>query len=346
VASQEEALAASGQYPCCSFRGSFAALDAATAALLWKTFTAPDGFSGNAVWGSTPAIDPSRRSVYVATGNNYSVPQSVLDCVAAAGSDSAAAAACLPASNLVDSVVAMDVDTGAVRWVTRAIGFDAWKAGCIPFVSDGVNCPDPSGPGYDFGQGPGLFSVRDGSGESRALVGAGQKSGQYWTLDRDTGAVVWRTEAGPGGTAGGLQWGSAIDGSRVYTSNANSGNQPWELVRDGSPTGTVVNEGIFSAIDRATGKLLWQVAPPNGGSTSGPVTTANGVVYGCSLESSRGDMYAMDAATGEVLWTFASGGSCLSGAAISNGEVYWGSGYSNRGLGTPNNKLYAFGLPT
>jgi len=25
--------------------------------------------------------------------------------------------------------------------------------------------------------------------------------------------------------------------------------------------------------------------------------------------------------------------------------VYWGSGYSNFGFGTPNNKLYAFGLP-
>ena len=30
--------------------------------------------------------------------------------------------------------------------------------------------------------------------------------------------------------------------------------------------------------------------------------------------------------------------------AISNGTVYWGSGYSNFGFGTFNNKLYAFGL--
>ena len=56
-------------------------------------------------------------------------------------------------------------------------------------------------------------------------------------------------------------------------------------------------------------------------------------------------MYALDGATGAILWTFASGGSCLSGAAISNGEVYWGSGYSNFGFSTPNNKLYAFKLP-
>jgi len=25
--------------------------------------------------------------------------------------------------------------------------------------------------------------------------------------------------------------------------------------------------------------------------------------------------------------------------------LFWGSGYSNFGFGTPNNKLYAFGLP-
>ena len=52
-----------------------------------------------------------------------------------------------------------------------------------------------------------------------------------------------------------------------------------------------------------------------------------------------------DGATGEILWSFASGGSCRSGAAISQGRLYWGSGYSNLGFGTPNNRLYSFGCP-
>ena len=169
------------------------------------------------------------------------------------------------------------------------------------------------------------------------LVGAGQKSGQYWALDPDTGAVVWVTQAGPGGTAGGLQWGSAVDGKRVYTANANSNQKPG----DGNLTGT---SGVWSGLDAVTGAILWQTTPPDGGSTSGPVTSANGVVFGCSLDAT-GHMYALDAATGSVLWSFESGGSCLSGAAISDGTLYWGSGYSNFGFGTPNNKLYAFGLP-
>jgi polyvinyl alcohol dehydrogenase (cytochrome) len=76
------------------------------------------------------------------------------------------------------------------------------------------------------------------------------------------------------------------------------------------------------------------------------VSTANGVVYGCSLDA-LGTMYAMNGATGAILWTFASGASCLSGAAISDGMVYWGTGYGNFGFGTAAtiHQLRAFGLP-
>ena len=43
-------------------------------------------------------------------------------------------------------------------------------------------------------------------------------------------------------------------------------------------------------------------------------------------------------------WSWiANHGSCLSGAAISEGRLFWGSGYTL--FGTPNNKLYSFGLP-
>ncbi|WP_420122201.1 PQQ-binding-like beta-propeller repeat protein [Nakamurella sp.] len=140
------------------------------------------------------------------------------------------------------------------------------------------------------------------------------------------------TDTGPGGTAGGLQWGSAVDGRRVYTANANSNAKPYLGSTD----------GIWTALDAASGRIVWQSRPSGGGGTSGPVTAANGVVFGCSLDPS-GRMYALDAATGTELWSFASGGSCLSGAAVSNGTVYWGSGYANLG-GTPNNKLFAFAL--
>lgn len=332
VASLEEAIAAFVPgYDCCTFRGSMLALDAATGRILWKTVMAPTGYPGNAVWGSSPAIDTKRRTVYVATGNNYDVPPEVLTCVAAQTTPEGKAA-CLPPDNHFDSILALDMRTGAVKWVTRALPYDAWTVDCIPFIGDGDNCPEPAGPDYDFGQAPQLFTVASGPMKGRELVGAGQKSGQYWALDPATGAVVWVTQAGPGGTAGGLQWGSATDGRAVYTANANSDLVPYLGSTD----------GVWSAIDAGTGVLRWQTRPPHGGSTSGPVTTANGVVFGCALDD-EGYMYALDAATGAVKWEFASGGACLSGAAISNGQVFWGSGYANLG-GTTNNRLYAFGL--
>lgn len=338
VASLEEALAAFVPNYQLSFRGSMLALDLNSGAILWKTILAPEGFTGNAVWGSSPAIDTKRGQVYIGTGNNYSAPQAVLDCVAAAGSNPAAQSACLPPDDYFDSVLALDMKTGAIRWATRAIPYDAWNGDCFPFFGDGTNCPTPAGPDYDFGQAPALFTVKPaGQGKPLDLVGAGQKSGQYWALNPDTGAVVWVTQAGPGGTAGGLQWGSAVDGNRVYTANSNSNFVPW-------PTPSGATSGVWNGLNAATGQVLWETRPPDGGSTSGPVTTANGLVFGCSLDP-QGHMYALDAASGAILWSFASGGSCLSGAAISNGMLYWGSGYSNFGFGTPNNKLYAFGLP-
>ena len=63
-----------------------------------------------------------------------------------------------------------------------------------------------------------------------------------------------------------------------------------------------------------------------------------------------GPDHALDAATGKILWSFASGGSVTGGAAIVGGSIYWGSGYCGTlclGSTTPvlnNDKLYAFGL--
>ncbi|MDB4991573.1 MAG: Pyrrolo-quinoline quinone repeat-containing protein [Myxococcaceae bacterium] len=346
VSSAEETLAAlQPGYPCCTFRGSMTALDLRTGALLWKTYTVPDastpGFSGGAVWGSTPVIDPDRKSVYINTGNNYTVPQAILDCAKAA--DAATVKACIDAvpgsaRNYLDSMMAMDLNTGRIRWATPVVPFDPFTVACVFAVPGNEdNCSDPRGPDYDFGQGSMLFRAG-----GRDLLGAGQKSGVFWAVDPSNGQVVWHTQVGPGGSLGGLQWGSATDGRRIYTAVSNNYGSPWTL-----PDGTVTNAGLWAALDPATGAILWQTAgtPAVTTTNQGPVSVANGVVYAGTVDTA-GTMYALDAANGKTLWTFASGGSVNSGAAIVNGTVYWGSGYGVQGIGLKgNNKLYAFSAP-
>jgi polyvinyl alcohol dehydrogenase (cytochrome) len=66
---------------------------------------------------------------------------------------------------------------------------------------------------------------------------------------------------------------------------------------------------------------------------------ANGVVYAPSIS---GNMHALDAGTGGILFTFASGGSVVDGPSIADGVVYWGSGYRKVAGGMGNNRVYAF----
>lgn len=349
VASQEEFYAAIVPgYQCCSFRGSVLSLDAATGAILWKTYTVPGaehpGFSGGAVWGSTPVVDVRRGSIYVTTGNNYTVPQAIIDC--AALGDPTEVQQCVAgvpgaADDHIDSIMALDMNTGHIRWATQTIPFDNFTVACVYPTPNVGNCSSVWGPDYDFGQGAMLYWAQDHQGHWRQLLGAGQKSGIFWALDPSDGSVVWSTQVGPGGTLGGLQWGSATDGKRIYTSISNNLGIPWTL-----PSGETVTGGFWSALDAATGQILWQTAGDPAVTTPNPapVTVANGVVFGGTLDA-NGTMYALDAATGQTLWTFESGGSIISGASIVQGTVYWGSGYGQVGLGlTGNNELYAFSI--
>jgi polyvinyl alcohol dehydrogenase (cytochrome) len=329
VSSFEEGLAADPTYPCCSFRGSAVALDLATGRMLWKTYTVPEGFSGGAVWSTTPAVDPQRGTVYITTGNNYTVPDDVIACIHDGGTN------CLPPDDLIDAVLSLDRTTGAIKWSSRATTYDSWTVACL-LDPNSPNCPTPAGPDFDFGAGPNLFTV---AGTGRQLLGVGQKSGIYWAFDPGTGQVVWSTKVGPGGVTGGVEWGTSTDGRRIYVEIANSGHQPYQLVSGQTTTG-----GAWSALDAGTGRILWQTADPLGAVDTGPTTVANGVVFAGSLDP-QGHMYAFDAATGAILFSFASGGSVAGAGSIASGTVFWGSGYSNLGLGTPNNKIYAFKVP-
>jgi polyvinyl alcohol dehydrogenase (cytochrome) len=362
-------------YPCCSFQGSMLALDAATGQIRWRTPMlptnggAPGGFSGAAVWGSAPAIDEQRRVVYVGTGNLYSTPSDLAACIAQYRGDAQAQQTqCYdeldPPDDYAESILALDLDTGAVRWARKLHNYGAWNFACDPALvpwapTNTANCFDLDSLDYDFGQAPMLLTTKAG----RDLVVAGQKSGVFWAFDPDQGgATVWARAVAPGGELGGMEFGAATDGERIYTQSTNFSHLSFPLVA-GAHAGETVNGGIWAALDAATGTILWETPDPLSslpltGSIAhpawgpglgegffavdmGPLTVSNGVVFAGSMDR-QGHMYAMNAATGEILWSFASGASVASAPSIVDGVLYWGSGYHE---GSEGNAVYAFGLP-
>ena len=326
-----------------SFRGAVVALDAATGKLLWKAYMVPSNngggdsnkpgyYSGNAVWESSFAVDPARGLLYIDTGNNYSVPAGVCTLPKQTGCT-------LPAADdYVDSILALKLSNGAVAWADPTVNGDLWTL------------VTPVGPDYDFGAGPNLFTTTDpATGKPEQLVGAGQKSGVYWAVDPATGKVVWQTQVGPDGNGGlgGIEYGTATDGKRIYVAEGDTASIPYTLGGSGPYAGHTVSGGSWAALDPATGKILWQTPDPQGSFDIGFVSAANGVVYGGSTATSGTNMYALNAANGKISWSFASGGSVTGGAAIVDGSVYWGSGYCGTlcfTAPTNNNKVYAFGL--
>jgi polyvinyl alcohol dehydrogenase (cytochrome) len=170
VASGEETAGAVASYECCRFRGSLVALDAATGAQIWKTYTIEEArpttknTSGTQLWGpsgvpiwSSPAIDVQRNAIYVTTGNNYSGP----------------------ATSMSDAFVAFDMSSGKILWSRQMTASDDWNTSCR--LPDKVNCTNVDAPDFDFSSPPILVTLPNGR---RALV-AGQKSGMVHALDPD-----------------------------------------------------------------------------------------------------------------------------------------------------------------
>src|SRR6185369_13434109 len=172
----EEGQGGTGKYACCTFRGSLVALDANTGSVAWKTYTVDAsqprgknaagiqmyGPAGGGIW-SSPTVDAKRGLVYVATGNAYADPP----------------------QKMTNAVIAMDIQTGAVRWVHQTTANDSWTLGCQPTNTDNPACPATLGPDHDFSASPSLATVN-----GRDLLVLPQKSGMAWALDPDKNGEV------------------------------------------------------------------------------------------------------------------------------------------------------------
>jgi polyvinyl alcohol dehydrogenase (cytochrome) len=360
VSSFEVAAAGLPTHECCRSHGGVAALDAMTGAALWrfdttahaaKTTINRDGVqmwgpSGAVVW-NAPTIDAKRGALYFGTGQNSSSP----------------------ATDTSDAIIALDLKTGAKRWVFQALANDAWNAACL---SGGASCPAENGPDFDFGAAVMLVERKPGD-----LLIAGQKSGEVFALDPDrNGAVVWRNRIGSGSSNGGVHHGLATDGRRVYVPVAD----PERKV-----AGYVPKPGVY-ALALEDGKALWshpvqrgcafdpRDAPlvglaemAKGRSERSPwpecsyyygqsaaAVVANGIVYAGALD---GRLRLLDADSGRELRVIDTksaftasngveghGGAIDVGGAIVDGDqLFVLSGYGMFGQ-MPGNMLLVFGL--
>src|SRR6185437_573914 len=189
---------------------------------------------------------PQLGLVFATTGNNYSIPTdpTYTSCISAGGTQ----ASCNSPDDHFDSVLALSMTDGSIKWYQRLGSADDWTVAC--FIPPYTNCPTGSGPDYDFGSGANLITYQTPSGP-QTILGAGQKSGIYSAFDPATGHFLWNTQVGPGSSLGGMEWGSATDGQRIYVQIGNFYGIPYAL----QPSGQTDYAGSWSALDPATGHI-------------------------------------------------------------------------------------------
>ena len=125
------------------------------------------GPAGGGIW-SAPTIDAARRAIYVATGNGYADPP----------------------QRTTDAVLALDMETGKIRWSFQPLANDVWAGGCgrggMPTTRTARR---QLGPDHDFSMSPVL--AKRSNGQDVLIVQ--QKSGMAYALDPDKqGALVWQ----------------------------------------------------------------------------------------------------------------------------------------------------------
>jgi polyvinyl alcohol dehydrogenase (cytochrome) len=341
LSSWEETAGGVGSYSCCTARGGLAALDARTGRLVWKTYaitqtpmptgknsagTQMYGPAGAAVW-SAPTIDARRHVVYIGTGDSYTD-------VAEDGSD---------------AIMALDLTTGAVKWRNQVTENDSFLMGCFPGRA-AANCPTKVGPDHDFGSSPILFTLPGG----KDILLAGQKSGVAFGMDPDDdGKTVWRNRVAAGSALGGIEWGIAADGKRLYVPSTDPAR-----VQNAKP-------GLF-ALDPATGRQLWYTAAPKvtcsfSGRCANGQSAAPTVIPGLVLSTTTdGHLRAYAVDDGKIVWDFdtaaqkyqtingvrdQSGGSLdVASPSVAAGMMYVISGYAGAAGGTSDNVLLAFSV--
>jgi alcohol dehydrogenase (cytochrome c) len=306
-------------------RGSIDAYDANTGKRAWRFYTIPGpGEPGHDTWAGdswktggasvwvTGAYDTEQNTLFYGIGNpgpDYHSESRLGD-------------------NLYsDSLVALDADTGKLKWHYQFTPHDVhdWDATEVPILAD--------------------LTI---GGQLRKTVMFANRNGFYYTLDRTTGKIIvakpfvkttWATEIGADGrpvmlpghtpdekgevtcpdiTGGTNFWPGSYDpGTQTFFVNAREACMTFyawkpeykqgERFTGGAGqrirTADMPVYGALRALDPVTGNRKWEFRYLNL-STAGLLTTASGLIFSADGE---GNLLALDSKGGKLLWRYQMG---------------------------------------
>ena len=247
-------------------------------------------FGGGSAW-TTPAIDKETNTLFFGTGNPS--PQM--------------SAETRPGDNLYTvSVVALDAETGKLKWYYQQVPHDIW--------------------GYDVASPPVLFYAYH-DGQVIPAVAQASKTGWLYIINRETGALILKSEAfvpqsnlfaGASkegtviypGILGGSNWSPISINSDLNLAFVSGIHAPIKYTLHEKNTENGVTEytsseptndpqwGLLSAINLSTGKIQWQYKTPQP-LVGGTLSTKGGLVF---VGEGNGNFNAIDAASGALLW--------------------------------------------
>ena len=342
-------------------RGRFHAFDAETGKLLWTFYTVPakgephydswgpNGItpSGAAAW-NTVSYDPELRLVYFSTGQPTPWTAAIRG----------------PGDALYsNSILAVDADTGTLRWHYQLVPADSWDRAAYESM---------------------LVDLEIGGVKRKALIGTG-KIGWGVVLDRATGTFIqafktaydnvitgWTPEGRPIYDPRSVTQASDIDSGKpfevcphlhgarnlqapsyspqtgLYYLGINNSCMTALVTKNNFAPGRGYTGfsfapklapgydyvGEFVAFDPVKGTRAWVYRPPSGAPmTASALATAGGIVFGGTADR---QFFALDNTTGQVLWQMRLNGD-ISGAPITfevNGKQYVAVGSGGRAAPT------------